>query len=697
MSQKCKIIGIISLWFFLFFLSPSLFAHEGDPGHNPGDEEPPNNSVNQVISEGPLKGGKLKLVGRGFRPGSQSTTDVWAHEGFAYLGTFNFPCGDGSGANGSGIRIFDYRNIQDKIVPEVGVIPSVPGSRSNDVKVAAMSSGDILVHSNEWCAPGGVGGFEIWNVDDPLEPIFLAHVQTDDSNHYLRETVNYKDFGVHNLFLFRRGDRDYVAAAVLSGFGNFQIFDITEPGNPQRVGSWGAEEIRMAELGIFQEPELIEDPSLIDQLLDWLWFEGIGFFGNRRLHDVTINEDGTRAYLSYWDAGLILLDISDVTSPELISVALDLENKDGEVNSHSAWPNHEENIVVEGNEDFYVTTTPLNPFDFELPITLRWEATDAVSYTVSMENSNYDSELGADTGLGLDASVPIPFAAGFPYLGTIHSQVFVNTAGTLTFGGGIVQFLPSVEAFIQGPPRIAPWWADLDPRFSGGVHAADKGDRLVITWHEVPYYERNDGTASTFQVVLHADGSIEMNYQEIADPKTLVTLIGVAVGDPNGGTHEVDFSGELPPALSATVLEQFSSVGPSPWGGIRIWDYSDPVNPLLASNFDTHCSAHPGAAECHPEGNYSVHNMIVEGDKAYVAWYGNGVLILDISDPHHPVELARYNPTGEDFELQNNGLQNVWGIYKIPGEPLIFTSDRNGGLYILEEAGKFKKPRPGKK
>lgn len=693
MTKILKFLGIISILVGFLAFAPVSKAHEEEPGHTPGGGGDSTHTDDGVISEGPIKGAKLKLIGQGRRPLPEGTTDVWAHKGYAYLGTFSSPCGDGTGDNGSGVRIFDYGNIEDKVVSEVGFIPSVFGSRSNDVKVAQMNSGDILIHSNERCQSGGPGGFEIWNVDDPLQAVHLAHVQTDDTNNYLREILNFRDHGVHNLFLFKQNEKDYVAAVVLSGFGTFQIFDITNPTNPQMVGSWGAEEIRMADLGITQEPELLDDLNAINDLFDWLRFEGSGVFANRRLHDITINEDGTRAYLSNWDAGLVLLDISDLTDPVLISVALEPDNKDGEVNSHSAWPSQDETIVVEGNEDFFTTTTPLNPFDLELPVTLRFEPEDSGNYTVSLASSNYDSDIGDSTGLGLDASVPISFSPGFPYFGTVYPQVFVNTAGTVTLNGGIVQFLPSTHEFIHGPPRIAPWWADLDPSLGGAVHAIDKGDRLVITWNGVPYYESNDGSPSTFQLVLYADGTIEMNYLQIAPLKALTTLIGISEGNNNESGTELDYTEDLPLALAGTILEQFSNIGPSPWGGIRIWDFSDPANPVLASNFDTVCSARPGAEACNPNAIYSVHNIIVEGHKAYISWYGNGVLIIDISDPYNPVELARYHPGDEKFELQNNGIQSVWGIYKIPGESLIFASDRNGGLYILEELGKFKKKK----
>ena len=98
-------------------------------------------------------------------------------------------------------------------------------------------------------------------------------------------------------------------------------------------------------------------------------------------------------------------------------------------------------------------------------------------------------------------------------------------------------------------------------------------------------------------------------------------------------------------------------------------------------------------------GTYSVHNVVVEtieegkGNKiktremAYISWYSDGVLVLDITDPYKPVEVARYAPGSSEFEAQNGGPQDVWGIYKIKEEPWIYASDRNGGLYMLKEYG----------
>ncbi len=85
--------------------------------------------------------------------------------------------------------------------------------------------------------------------------------------------------------------------------------------------------------------------------------------------------------------------------------------------------------------------------------------------------------------------------------------------------------------------------------------------------------------------------------------------------------------------------------------------------------------------------------MIVEDTddgrvKAYISWYSDGMVILDITDPYAPRETARYFDKSTEFLASNGGQpHDFWGVYKVPGEPWIYGSDRNGGLYIFKETG----------
>lgn len=608
----------------LLHILESVRGHDPDQALQDHDE-----ATDEFVSTGPsAKVTKnLAVAGRGERLAPNGTTDVWAHDGYAYLGTFNTPCGTGEGAGegpvdlvddleGPGIPVFDVHNPNKPTY--VGSIPSVEGSRINDVKVASMTQGDILVHSNEAC-DGGPGGFEVYNVDDPRNPVHLAHVQTDDINVLLRRDLGFVDLGVHNLYLFTRDGRDYVAAQVEGLLGSFQVFDITDPTHAELVSWFGAEYIQWPDV----DWTTTEDFALILEANDYL-LSGFGASQNRFLHDHYVTDDGLRAYLANWDAGLLLVDMSTLgQAADLISVALRPDVLDGEVNSHSVWPTADETIVVEGEEDF-------SPFESIFTI----DTGDAAGEYPSVEGS---------------ITVPIADLPGQEMAG---STVYVG----LACDGDP---LPAAT----GPGQIA--------LIQRGVCAfTDK-----VTNADAAGYEG----VVVFNDAARGDGLVVMGGDD-------VNLPGVFVGHSTGlliaGVADADdlVVGQAGEDVSARVTADR-------WSGMRIWDYSDPANPVLASTFDTPCSADPEHATCDPRGTYSSHNVIVEGTKAYISWYSEGVLVLDISDPYNPVEVARYHESGPEFEARNGGIQDVWGIYKEPRKPWIYASDRNGGLYVLKEYG----------
>lgn len=572
----------------------------------------------------------LDVAGRGERRLPNATTDVWAHDGYAYLGTFNSPCGTGAGFGGDlvddllgpGIAVFDVDNPNK---PDyVGNIPSVEGSRTNDVKVVAMNSGDVLVHSNESCA-GGPGGFEVYNVDEPESPVHLASVRIDEINPISNDLFGgLTDVGVHNLFLFRQGDRDYVAAVAETAFHTYQTWDITDPTAPQRVAAWGAEELF--------DPGVGDETDDVDRVLAaviWL-FGGFGNSTNRFLHDITVSVDGTRAYLSNWDAGLVLLDIDDPADPQVVSVALKPEagSRDGEVNSHNAWPSEDGSVVVETEEDFsaWVETVPPGNLTF---------------------------------GTG-DPPTPIPGTAIATGTGDDFEANQTGNTGTVDGDSLVVESGPLASTTY---PAIE--LAGDQPKFDDVGEIS--GD---IVW-----------------IGRTCDGDEILNTEEIADGAIAVVRRGACT------FREKAFNAAEAGADAIVIANNLRNTA---WGGLRIWDYSDEENPVLASTFDTTCSAATDPIEeCDVRGTYTVHNVLVEGDKAYVSWYSDGVLVLDISDPYDPVEVARYSPSGDDFEDQNGGIQDVWGIYKEPERPWIYASDRNGGLYVLKEYGSGAENRGG--
>ena len=194
---------------------------------------------------------------------------------------------------------------------------------------------------------------------------------------------------------------------------NLQIFDITDPSSPSLVGFWGAES---NSIGDYPAPWPDEDFATLDDFgkildTDAYLFGGFGASQNRFLHDITITADGTQAYLANWDAGLILLDISDPTSPSQVSVALDPTSEDGEVNSHAVWPNESGAIVIEGEEDFA-------PFESHFSITSgpnagAYPAAEG-SFTTPIDSLPGAMMSGSTTyvGLACDGGDPVPAGSG---------------------------------------------------------------------------------------------------------------------------------------------------------------------------------------------------------------------------------------------------------------------------------------------
>lgn len=621
--------------------SAGAAADHGDPdGHL--DRPDPNaeleahdaETADGIVSDGPFAKitKNLELRGRGERLVENATTDVWAHEEFAYTGTFDSPCPPDPEA---GVWVWD---VEDKAEPSfVTVIESEPGDRTNDVKVDSLNSGDVLVMSNESCG-GGDGGFEIYDVDDPTSPAKLASVTIDELNPISNAIFGgIQDVGVHNLWLFSQGSRDYVAAVAETAFDTFMIFDITDPTDPTLTAAWGAEEIFDPGVGDLTD---LGDPIQFGRALNaalWL-LDGFGTSRNRFLHDITITEDGTQAYLSNWDAGLVLLDISDLASlseislpnDRLVSVALDVDDGslDGELNSHAAWPSEDGSIVVESEEDF-----------------------DHIRLAVSVT----DGSLAGETFAAFEdvAGPPPPRLSD---VGVIEAEAV--WVGRLCNGDAV----ENADAFDTGDVAVVRRGACSFAEKL--LNAQGLGASAVLIANNLP---GQPGLASG-------------TFQEVGDIPGL--FISTAAGD----------QFEANPTGNTVVLDP-DEITFDPWGGLRIWDYSDPANPVLASTFNTVCSADDtGNPACDLDGTYTVHNVLVEtrGDTvlAYISWYWDGMLVLDVTDPYNPVEVARYFDNSPEFLESNGGNpHDFWGVHKETNLPWIYGSDRNGGLYIFKEQG----------
>jgi hypothetical protein len=280
---------------------------------------------------------ELTVVGQYPIPVTGLTSDVWAYGNYAYLGSFDEPL---CSLDQTGVRIIDMSDPTDP--QQVAFVPAKPGTRNNDVKVEHIDtrhfSGEILVVSNEPCGSPflprlnsmggpntpGRGGLSIWDVTNPAKPRALKQ--------------SFLDFGVHNTFIWQQGSRAYMIVVDDDNIQDVHIVDITKPYRPKEIAVTGQ----------------LDWPDL-----DFSEIEGPAVF----LHDVWVqeNEGLVTAYLSYWDAGLVLLDVTDPANPVFLGDSVYptpdvVSGLPPEGNGHVAAPTEDGMIALLGDEDFNKTS-----------------------------------------------------------------------------------------------------------------------------------------------------------------------------------------------------------------------------------------------------------------------------------------------------------------------------------------------------
>ena len=140
------------------------------------------------------------------------------------------------------------------------------------------------------------------------------------------------------------------------------------------------------------------------------------------------------------------------------------------------------------------------------------------------------------------ARADVPFA--FPFYAGSERTAFVNSDGNVTFReADNASTERNVARVLAGPPRVAPFFADLDPSAGGGVFVNAASDQYTVTWCRVRGFDSTDTT--TVQATLLPDGTIEMKFA------AAITLQDVVVALSPGQTPEfrpIDLSAAGPTA-----------------------------------------------------------------------------------------------------------------------------------------------------
>lgn len=576
-------------------------------------------------------------------------TDVWAKDGYAYIGTFQEP-----DCTRAGVYISDIRDPANPVT--VGMIKSPPQTRINDVKVTEIDGRDVLIHSLEPCGPtlgnglaigGGNGGHQqgqvgvsLWDVTDPSRP------------HPLKQ--NFLDFPVHNVFPWTTAaGNTYMLVVDDVALDDLKIVDISKPQSPTLISETGIE------TWLATNPEIADDGQLF-----------MGSFAAPLLHDVWVNDmdpgpgENWQAVLSYWDAGFVTLDINNPANPVFLadSTYPDTDPVYGtsppEGNAHAAvfaGPNFDK--IFGGDEDF-----------------------DSLFTAVTVAGEDYRANQGSDV----------------PQIGGAVDEVSGQTAyvgracgGTLPTAADVGATIAVIErgdcAFTTKAQTVQAAGYAAGVVFNSAAEGNCEATVSMLVEGDIPmlFVPRSTGYA-----ILGIDGYDPaacpggMN-PALPDPSSLglVATLGAAF-DGWGYFHALN-NVRSTMTVPRGMGEDAESVEVGYLGEIGYYAPAELTDPALAS----------GA------GDLTMHNLEVDlnnPDRTFISWYSLGMRAVEWRPGHlhenmkgegvvswNMHEVGRFI-AGEEYGESEGS--NFWGIHvtEVDGQQYILGSDRNTGLWIFQ-------------
>lgn len=271
---------------------------------------------------------------------------------------------------------------------------------------------------------------------------------------------------------------------------------------------------------------------------------------------------------------------------------------------------------------------------------------------------------------------------------------FYNDVKVVRGAGRTVAFMSSLvdenTVGIDVTDPAAPVIATEAPEFSHSVFVREDGPRtllyLATYTHEVPVYDVTRPLQPARLGAVPVTGDSDGVHDLFAGDDDMLyvnfTTGGFVALDVAGGLDAPVERGRIPTPYShaswaATVngrrLVIHGDEGMTPDGGalLRILD-GDPASPTFLQELSRY--------RTRPE--VGIHNILIAGNKAYIAYYHDGVRVVDLTDPTRPVEVAHYNTW--DAELSPGApFEGALGLRYRDG--LIYVADNLRGLLILRE------------
>jgi len=267
----------------------------------------------------------------------EKIADVGVHKDYAYLAAWGVVT-----CKYNGVHVVDISDVDNP--EEVAFIGAKHGSYPGEgIQALAIDTpafhGDVLVSNNEKCDDNaGFGGMNLYDVTNPKAPTPLFEGVGDFTvNGQGKKAAN----EIHSVFAWDAGDRAYAVIVDNEEGKDVDIVDITNPKKPFLTAEYDLDET-------FPQIKQAAPSNLIEVFL----------------HDMVVKKINGRQVmlLSYWDAGYVKVDFTDVHNP-VYRGDTDFTNPDPEAaesgltvppegNGHQAEFTADNQYVIGADEDF---------------------------------------------------------------------------------------------------------------------------------------------------------------------------------------------------------------------------------------------------------------------------------------------------------------------------------------------------------
>ncbi len=546
--------------------------------------------------------------------------------------------------------------------PRVASHLDVPtGVTAFDVAALHVSTpsftGDLAAVALVSCGAGAAiveRGVAYYDVTNPDDPEFLGRYRADEDDEDPLDPVCGSPTSKgercassqHQVKLVKRADGKVLSLstepfASPSGLpsGDLRIVDVTNPRRPTQVASYPN--------GAQQPPKFGANPY------------GYSNNGCRPFdagYGPGTTPDGTKGLLAYLDQGLLTLDLTNPAAPSQLG-QLDPYGDRRDFEGNAAYVDY----ASSGGREFAL----LGESDWVAPETRLKIASGATlpggGFACEAMFTLFDPEDTAQIYRKAGSRVPatpLP-PAEIVYVGRgCPGNPYINAADVagkivLRDRGNVFETGTAFCGFAQGTKK-----------------AQDLGALAVVTAQ----------TDSARPQAFSPDGdpaglTIPSVMMDKPDADALRTALCPTYTAPNPAGPGGTCSGGT--TVTGSLVDSPDADGA--WGALRRMDITNPSAPTAAGTYTT-----PRSQVFPPPdlGVYSAHHAVSRGDRAYAAWYSDGVRVLDIAGAGLTEVASFVPPDTPDPKGAIPSKAYVTGVDLTPTGDIVIT-DINSGLYVL--------------